>query len=738
MSSSFHHEPGLPRQCRHTLASLVVVAVFAIVAGPVMGQGYQRAIGTPFSDTTAWVQPTSDGGYVLVGDRNVGGNVEPYIVKLTAAGDVVWDAILVTGPAVDKPNRVIEDADGGYVVAGETKSAAPGSEIYLAKVSAAGTVMWVSALPGTAGVGGGHGGTGIDLVVDPFGGGYVLCGRIRDIPEADQAPLILRVSGDGTLIWARYYWDLGYGVDTVGSFHDVHTANDGIGGFIVVGSIAGLEQEGGRDSLIARINVDGTVAWAKTVGPTDANDLARGLDLAANGDYLVTGFTKAAPGHSTYLLRLDSQCTLLWYRAFDFEGNDSIEETIAGDIILCGRDETSGTNAALINTAGSGAFQWGWSYGDAPVDLAHCAIPTPDGGSMTAATTYSFGAGLSDLYVIKGDATGASGCWETPFSPPAVDQTHPIVDRELREVPITSGESFEPKADGPASQNQSLCGCVEAPACMVGWWPLDETSGPTAEDLIYGNNGTHTNGPSPLAGSFVDNSLCLDGISQYVNVPDAPAHDMDGHDFSIDAWINRGPGAGVRTIVDKREESGEVRGYSLFLVNGTLGFQLADGAHTNYVSSFNVPANEWHHITVTVDRDDPAGLFFYLDGAQDVPFDPTGRPGSLSNARPLRIGSRSSSVSGLYEGCVDEVEIFKRVLSQAEIQTLVDAGPLGKCKDLCLADLDGDGTVGFGDLLILLSSTGICPPCCPADLNGDGVVGFADLIALLGDWGQCR
>ena len=55
-----------------------------------------------------------------------------------------------------------------------------------------------------------------------------------------------------------------------------------------------------------------------------------------------------------------------------------------------------------------------------------------------------------------------------------------------------------------------------------------------------------------------------------------------------------------------------------------------------------------------------------------------------------------------------------------------------------LGDLDGDGTVGIIDFLILLASWGPCedpcPPSCPADLSGDCVVGVADLLLLLANW----
>ena len=52
-------------------------------------------------------------------------------------------------------------------------------------------------------------------------------------------------------------------------------------------------------------------------------------------------------------------------------------------------------------------------------------------------------------------------------------------------------------------------------------------------------------------------------------------------------------------------------------------------------------------------------------------------------------------------------------------------------------DLNGDGTVGASDLLILLASWGLCDDCedCGADLDGNCIVGVSDLLILLGNWG---
>ena len=59
------------------------------------------------------------------------------------------------------------------------------------------------------------------------------------------------------------------------------------------------------------------------------------------------------------------------------------------------------------------------------------------------------------------------------------------------------------------------------------------------------------------------------------------------------------------------------------------------------------------------------------------------------------------------------------------------------CVDTIPGDLDGDGSVGVSDLLILLASWGPCDDCkdCIADLDGDCTVGVGDLLILLANWG---
>ncbi len=54
----------------------------------------------------------------------------------------------------------------------------------------------------------------------------------------------------------------------------------------------------------------------------------------------------------------------------------------------------------------------------------------------------------------------------------------------------------------------------------------------------------------------------------------------------------------------------------------------------------------------------------------------------------------------------------------------------------CFGDIDGDGTVGFGDLLEILGNWGPCKGC-PQDVDHDGTVAFGDILVVLAGWGVC-
>ena len=93
--------------------------------------------------------------------------------------------------------------------------------------------------------------------------------------------------------------------------------------------------------------------------------------------------------------------------------------------------------------------------------------------------------------------------------------------------------------DAPFAPTVRVAGeraCVTPPSEMVGWWPLDETSGTTAADIVGGNDGTHVGGPVPVAGK-VDGGLSFDGVDARVVINSTfPFHEQG--DATLDFWLN--------------------------------------------------------------------------------------------------------------------------------------------------------------------------------------------------------
>ncbi len=249
--------------------------------------------------------------------------------------------------------------------------------------------------------------------------------------------------------------------------------------------------------------------------------------------------------------------------------------------------------------------------------------------------------------------------------------------------------------------------CINPPPGMVAWWPLDEPNGAPNDDIaLFNNVGTPLGSPLPATTAAVVSTgmnfaagISPNGPNSYIEVSNGSEINFGSGDFSIDAWIKLGQGnAGIYPIVDKLDFSipGSNRGYALFVQNGQLLLRLGPddfGGLVAAVSSASPPlsSGNWYLIAVTVERLNPKPIVtFYVNGANAGSVTPAG-PGmaaanSVTTTTPLWIGGNSQLASGgatvaLNEIIIDELEFFNRVLTQAEIQDIFNAGSAGKCKD---------------------------------------------------------
>ncbi|HLC42882.1 MAG TPA: LamG-like jellyroll fold domain-containing protein [Methylomirabilota bacterium] len=201
-----------------------------------------------------------------------------------------------------------------------------------------------------------------------------------------------------------------------------------------------------------------------------------------------------------------------------------------------------------------------------------------------------------------------------------------------------------------------------APGGLVAAYSFNEGSGTTVTDLSgSGNSGTISGATWTAAGRF-GGALSFNGSSSWVTVNDVNSLDLTTG-MTVEAWVRPTALNGWRTVVLK-ERPGTLA-YALYAnmsANRPSGeVTIPDGVDTQ--GTGQLPLNTWSHLAVTYDG---ATLRLYVNGVQ---VSSRAAGGSIAtSASPLRIGG--NSVWGEYfAGQIDEIRIYNRARSQAEIQT---------------------------------------------------------------------
>jgi len=201
---------------------------------------------------------------------------------------------------------------------------------------------------------------------------------------------------------------------------------------------------------------------------------------------------------------------------------------------------------------------------------------------------------------------------------------------------------------------------------LVGWWKLDETSGLTAADSsLFGNDGILTSGE--WTNGVVGGALEFDGTEGYVSVPSSSSLQLTSA-LTIAGWIKANSwdsGNDVDPIARKGE--GNPNNYQLAVVDGRATFYLDGGEADDDGFVGNTPLNtdQWYHIAATWDG---VAVRIYVDGVVDN--DPSDSRGDAigTDTRPFYLGGRSGA--DLFDGTLDDIRLYNRALSEAEIKSL--------------------------------------------------------------------
>lgn len=240
--------------------------------------------------------------------------------------------------------------------------------------------------------------------------------------------------------------------------------------------------------------------------------------------------------------------------------------------------------------------------------------------------------------------------------------------------PVILDASPTPVADGPGPDHAPVV-VVDSPlnAGLAGAWHLDETGGTVARDSSgAGNDATVVGGvawkPGRVGGAL---DLGVPGIRATVRDPMGRL-DVGTGDFSLSVWINTRqvprPGQWPDVLIKvANADTPQATGYELvFSPDGPFYCQLWPGSSTPFdVRTSGLNDGRWHHV---VCREAGGMLSLHVDGRPVVVRShPRVR---ASSDVPLRLGGGRFNAAGDFDGLIDELRIYTRALTDAEITAL--------------------------------------------------------------------
>lgn len=384
---------------RHHFIFLVLI----VCAQFVLAQTFQKTLGGTSMDDANAIINTIDSNYVLVGTTASYGEglYDVYLIKINAIGDTLWTRTF-GGVNNDYGLSVDQTADGGFIIIGSTTSFSLGfKEIYLIKTDGNGFLQWSKT----------YGGIGNDegfYVQQCSDGGFVIIGNTRSYGNGQADVYLIKTDSSGDTLWTKTYGgtanDYGYAIKQTMD-----------GGYILAGYAYYLGQ-GVIDMLLIKTDVAGDTLWVKTYGGIQ-NSFAYSIQQTKDGGYILVGTTTSfgVSGDDVFVVKTDENGNKEWsktYGGVNIDIGTFVQQTSDNGYIIAGITQSFGAGLSdtyLIKTDSLGNEQWSKTFGGANNDYSYAVLQTNDDGFLIAGRTSSFGL-LDDIYLIKTDSNGNSTC----------------------------------------------------------------------------------------------------------------------------------------------------------------------------------------------------------------------------------------------------------------------------------------------------------------------------------------
>jgi hypothetical protein len=357
-------------------------------------------------DSGNTVQQTSDGGYIIVGMTVPFNENYPdvFLIKTDAGGDTLWTKTF-GDTLIDIGNFVQQTSDGGYIITGYTKGVFSSwlgsfwihsSKVWLIKTNSSGDTLWTKTLgtsPFNAGI----------SVQQTLDGGYIVLADSGSFggEESGGYTWLLKTDASGDTLWTKTFGECSAGVSHNNFCSSIQQTTDG--GFVLAGYSD--YPDGNEDIWIIKTDFLGDTLWTSSFGTTN-RDYANCVQQTTDGGYILVGI-KGALNNSAdiWLIKTDALGDTLWTRTFagDYALGHSVQQTSDGGYILIGSTGYASFEHDdwLIKTDNLGNIQWTKTFGGSNEDLCTSVQKTSDGGYVLTGRTSSYGAGGSDVWLIK-------------------------------------------------------------------------------------------------------------------------------------------------------------------------------------------------------------------------------------------------------------------------------------------------------------------------------------------------
>ena len=273
-------------------------------------------------------------------------------------------------------------------------------------------------------------------------------------------------------------------------------------------------------------------------------------------------------------------------------------------------------------------------------------------GSITS-RTWNFGDGTTSTALQASKTYSSPGTYTVTLT---VNGSYKAT-KTITVMAATSGSTSSSSSTSTTSSGSTAT--TQGPVAAYGF---EEGNGTIVADLSgTGNTGTISGATWTTAGKY-GKALVFNGTSALVTVKDSASLRL-ATAMTLEAWVKPSVVNRIwQDVIYKADDN-----YYLEATSSNGGKPAANvktnSGGTGAYGTSALPTSTWTHLAVTYNG---AALTLYVNGN---PVSSVARTGSLATStNPLQIGG--DSLYGQYfQGTIDEVRIYNRALSQAEIKT---------------------------------------------------------------------